>query len=193
IVSRLRERQARGAESLFSGFQPLVFVSDHPVHHPAIDELGELRRRAEALCLLAYAVRDFLHPLRDQRGQAGARFHGDHLVDDFHPFGAELGELLLPRGHLQLHQGSGRLIGPAACSITWPTVNRVSSSNGRPINCSPSGSEKESRPAGTAMPGRPAMFTVTVNTSFRYISTGSPPDFSPIPKAADGVAGVSTA
>ena len=28
-------------------------------------------------------------------------------------------------------------------------------------------------PAGTEMPGRPAMFTVTVNTSLRYISTGS--------------------
>ena len=39
------------------------------------------------------------------------------------------------------------------------------------------------------MPGRPAMFTVTVNTSLRYISTGSPDDFSPMPKAADGVAG----
>ena len=34
------------------------------------------------------------------------------------------------------------------------------------------------------------MFTVTVNTSFKYISIGSPPAFSPMPKAADGVAGV---
>ena len=37
------------------------------------------------------------------------------------------------------------------------------------------------------------MFTVTVNTSFRYISTGSAPPFSPMPNAADGVAGVSIA
>jgi hypothetical protein len=37
------------------------------------------------------------------------------------------------------------------------------------------------------------MFTVTVNTSLRYISTGSAPPFSPIANAADGVAGVSIA
>ena len=34
------------------------------------------------------------------------------------------------------------------------------------------------------------MFTVTVKMSLRYISTGSPEPFSPMPKAADGVAGV---
>ena len=34
------------------------------------------------------------------------------------------------------------------------------------------------------------MFTVTVKTSLRYISTGSAPPFSPMPNAADGVAGV---
>ena len=39
------------------------------------------------------------------------------------------------------------------------------------------------------MPGSPAMFTVTVKMSFRYISTGSP-DFSPSAKAATGVVGV---
>ena len=37
------------------------------------------------------------------------------------------------------------------------------------------------------------MFTVTVNTSLRYISTGSARPFSPTPNAADGVAGVSIA
>ena len=37
------------------------------------------------------------------------------------------------------------------------------------------------------------MFTVTVNTSFKYISTGSASPFSPSPNAADGVAGVSMA
>ena len=42
------------------------------------------------------------------------------------------------------------------------------------------------------MAGRPAMFTVTVKMSFRYISTGSAP-FSPTPNAADGVAGVKIA
>ena len=33
------------------------------------------------------------------------------------------------------------------------------------------------------------MFTVTVNTSLRYISTGSACPFSPTANAADGVAG----
>ena len=37
------------------------------------------------------------------------------------------------------------------------------------------------------------MFTVTVNTSLKYISIGSAPPFSPTPNAADGVAGVSIA
>src|SRR5262249_30004027 len=81
---------------------------------------------------------------------------------------------------------------PAACSTMLASENSVSSSKGRPISCNPSGSSCASRPAGTAIPGSPAMFTVTVNTSFRYISTGSAP-FSPRPKAADGVAGVSMA
>src|SRR5205823_11708726 len=82
---------------------------------------------------------------------------------------------------------------PAACSSTCPRENRLSSSNGRPINCSPSGSPLPSSPAGTEMPGRPAMFAVTVNTSFKYISTGSPEDFSPSANAPDGVVGVSIA
>ena len=34
------------------------------------------------------------------------------------------------------------------------------------------------------------MFTVTVNTSLRYISIGSAPAFSPMPNASEGVAGV---
>ena len=71
-----------------------------------------------------------------------------------------------------------------------PTANSVSSSNGRPMTCRPSGSPSADKPAGTAMPGRPAMLTVTVNTSLRYISIGSAETFSPMPKAADGVAGV---
>src|SRR5262249_4072347 len=44
-------------------------------------------------------------------------------------------------------------------------------------------------PRETKLPATPAMFTVTVNTSLRYISIGSAAPFSPIPKAADGVAG----
>ena len=57
----------------------------------------------------------------------------------------------------------------------------------------PSGRPWPSSPAGTAMPGRPAMFTVTVKTSLRYMATGSAAKASsPIAKAADGVAGVDT-
>ena len=70
--------------------------------------------------------------------------------------------------------GEQRLLVEGAAPISW-------SANGRPV---------EDRPAGTAMPGRPAMLTVTVKTSFRYISIGSDEPFSPMPKAADGVAGV---
>ncbi len=49
----------------------------------------------------------------------------------------------------------------------------VSSSNGRAITCKPSGSPCPSSPAGTDMPGTPAILAGTVNTSFRYIVTGS--------------------
>ena len=87
------------------------------------------------------------------------------------------------------HQRSGENR-PAACSITAPSENSVSSANGLPISCKPSGRPCASRPLGTEMPGRPAMFTVTVKTSLRYISTGSARPFSPMAKAADGVVGV---
>ena len=76
---------------------------------------------------------------------------------------------------------------PAACSMTAPSANNVSSSNGRPIICRPSGRPCASSPPGTEMPGSPAMFTVTVKMSLRYISTGSSRPFSPMAKAARGV------
>ena len=79
---------------------------------------------------------------------------------------------------------------PAACSITAPSANSVSSANGRPTSCRPSGRPCASRPLGTEIPGSPAMFTVTVKMSLRYISTGSARPFSPMAKAADGVVGV---
>src|SRR5690606_34148734 len=99
----------------------------------------------------------------------------------------ELFELPLPHHH----HFAGARSSAALFSITRPAANRVSSSNGRPISCSPSGSPEASLPAGTAMPGSPAMLTVTVNTSLRYIFTGSTlRSCSPMPNAADGVAGV---
>ena len=71
----------------------------------------------------------------------------------------------------------------AASSMTWAARNSVPSSNGLPMSCSPSGVPCDDSPPGTEMPGRPARFTVTVNTSFRYICTGSSV-FSPSAKAA---------
>src|SRR5271155_541384 len=88
------------------------------------------------------------------------------------------------------HHGSGSVVRPADCSIVSPSANRVSSSNGRPMSCRPSGRPSLERPAGATSPGKPAMLTVTVKTSLRYISTGFSDPFSPIPNAADGVAGV---
>src|SRR5271170_3484022 len=88
------------------------------------------------------------------------------------------------------HHGSGSAVRPPDCSIVSPSANSVSSSNGRPMSCSPSGRPSLERPAGATSPGRPAMLTVTVKTSLRYISTGFSDPFSPIPNAADGVAGV---
>src|SRR5262249_22258057 len=41
------------------------------------------------------------------------------------------------------------------------------------MSCSPSGKPSADKPPGTEIPGKPAMFTVTVNTSLRYISIGS--------------------
>src|SRR5437879_1916276 len=38
---------------------------------------------------------------------------------------------------------------PAACSITSAAENSVSSSNGRPMSCNPSGSPPADKPAGT--------------------------------------------
>ena len=60
----------------------------------------------------------------------------------------------------------------------------------RTMSCSPSGRPWLSRPAGTEIAGKPAILTVTVNTSLRYISIGSARPFSPHAKAADGVVGV---
>src|SRR6516164_9691060 len=92
-------------------------------------------------------------------------------------------------GNFRYHHLSG-VNDPAALSMIAPSANSVSSANGRPISCSPSGKPWLSRPAGTEMPGKPAIFTVTVNTSLRYISIGSARPLSPMAKAAEGVVGV---
>ena len=67
----------------------------------------------------------------------------------------------------------------------------VASSKGRAMTCRPTGSSLPptlTKPAGTDMPGRPAMFTGSVNTSFRYIAIGSS-TFSPIRNAVVGEVG----
>ena len=83
--------------------------------------------------------------------------------------------------------------GPRHPRSPWPR-GRASPRRtaGRSV-AAPSAGRRNPGPAGTAIAGRPAMFTVTVKMSFRYISTGSPLPFSPMPKADDGVAGVSIA
>src|SRR5690606_26084727 len=70
-------------------------------------------------------------------------------------------------GH-RYHHGVGEKSVAALRSMTRPAANNVSSSNGRPMICRPSGRPRASLPAGTAIPGRPAMFTVTVKMSLRY-------------------------
>ena len=57
------------------------------------------------------------------------------------------------------------------------------------MSCNPSGSPSLFNPAGTDIPGKPARLTVTVKTSFKYISTGSVVSNFPSSKAADGVVG----
>src|SRR5690606_10166220 len=88
-----------------------------------------------------------------------------------------------------LHQSAGFAVKAAASSSTPETRNMVSSSNGRPITCRPSGSPSFDKPAGSERPGSPARLAGTVKTSLRYISSGSSP-FSPKPKAAEGAVGV---
>src|SRR5262245_12675267 len=94
-------------------------------------------------------------------------------------------------GEPQAHQRSGTGNRPAASSMAWPARNSVASSNGLPISCKPNGVPSEERPAGTEMPGTPAMLAVTVKMSLRYIWIGSPLT-SPMPKAGPGVVGVRT-
>src|SRR5690606_38984680 len=87
------------------------------------------------------------------------------------------------------HHFSGLAENWAACSITWPAFSMVSSSSLRPIRCRPSGNPFASTPAGTESAGRPAMEAGTVNTSFRYIASGSSA-LEPNANAALGVVGV---
>src|SRR6476620_9838029 len=134
----------------------------------------------------------------------GGTPHGDGVADAHRARKADDRLIGASRGHVNplahrpdrmlihaalLHQSCGLTNGPAASSMARAVRNNVSSSNGRPISCKPSGVPSDERPAGTDIPGSPAMLTVTVKMSFRYISTGSP-DFSPSAKAGDGVVGV---
>ena len=112
---------------------------------------------------------------------------------DFGPSVVALARKTGKAERLAHHQACGCVMRPAASSMTLASEKSVSSSKGRPMSCRPSGKPSADNPPGTARPGKPAIFTVTVKTSLRYISTGSAPLFSPIPKAGDGVAGVGRA
>src|SRR3989338_8121462 len=63
----------------------------------------------------------------------------------------------------------GMALNCAASSMVRQTLKTVCSSHALPMTCNPSGRPSDVSPAGTAMPGRPARLTETVNTSFRYI------------------------
>src|SRR5689334_12030371 len=111
-------------------------------------------------------------------------FHAD---DDFPIAGLTLDEF--GSVHAALHQLAGLWRNWAAVSIAAPALRMVASSKALPINCSPRGRPFSLKAAGTAKPGKPARLTVTVNTSFKYMETGSEV-FSPMAKAGPGVAGV---
>ena len=77
---------------------------------------------------------------------------------------------------------------PAPCrpGTRWPRPRRGRSPAGRAAG------RAASSPAGTERPGRPARLTVTVNTSLRYIATGSS-ILSPARNGPEGAVGVSSA
>src|SRR6185312_11519656 len=159
-----------GLDPVQQGMHPIEL---HGALHRLNDDMGLLPFRADPELALADP------PQRLQRLR--------HVLGNVTPVG---GGEDIGFGHCH-HHLSGAKSTPRERSITRPAANRVSSSNGRPMSCRPSGRPAASLPAGTAMPGRPAMFTVTVKMSLRYILTGSAlMSWSPTPKAADGVAGV---
>ncbi len=84
---------------------------------------------------------------------------------------------------------AGTALKAAASSSTPATRNIVSSSNERAITCSPSGRPSRDSPAGTEIAGKPAKLIGTVNTSSRYMVSGSS-IFSPIANAGVGEVGV---
>ena len=64
--------------------------------------------------------------------------------------------------------------GPAASSIAAPGAEKRLLVERLADQLQPERHALRDSPAGTAMPGSPAMFTVTVKMSLRYISSGSP-------------------
>src|SRR5437773_5285669 len=78
-----------------------------------------------------------------------------------------------------------------ARSYAAATRNIVASANEFAMICSPTGRPSE-RPHGMLMPGRPAMLPGSVNTSLRYIASGSF-TFCPILNATVGDVGVTIA
>ena len=78
---------------------------------------------------------------------------------------------------------------PNSLSNTYATLRIFSSSNLFPINCIPIGIPLASTPHGIDIPGRPAIFTETVQISAKYISKGLF-DLVPISNATVGDVGV---
>src|SRR5262245_35323091 len=94
----------------------------------------------------------------------------------------------------RLSYNFGRLV---CQSVARSSIRAARSSLGSlkvgPSNCNPMGSgfSPDVNPHGNEMPAIPAMLQVTVNTSQRYIASGSPV-FSPALKAAVGLVGQRT-
>src|SRR3954451_15062640 len=140
-------------------------------------------------------LRQFADQARGHRGPHTAAFRAQHLIWAMEPKiclaiqGALAGPLprmagtASPYPQAAAQYPAARPLNAAACSSAAAAFSIVTSSKARPISCRPSGRPSLSAPAGTEMPGRPAIEAGMVNMSLRYMVTGSS-IFSPAANAA---------
>src|SRR5690606_30853099 len=89
------------------------------------------------------------------------------------------------------HQNAALGAAPRASSYAAAIDSRRDSAKAGPVSWRPTGSPWPSSPQGTLMAGSPARFALTVNTSARYIWSGSSIR-SPRRKAVVGLVGMAT-
>ena len=97
-------------------------------------------------------------------------------------------------GTLCVQAAAGAAFGAWAVRRSLPQEairNIALSSNSRPVSCIPTGKPAAVNPHGTLIAGRPARLALTVNTSARYIWSGSETR-SPTRNAAVGLVGIAT-